>query len=66
MGVRVKTIKKAQNGEVMMEVLGGNDKAEALKQAIVAKNDHRNVTIKNSDDIVYITDIDGDVQKEEL
>lgn len=65
-GVKIKTIKKTYNGDIMLEVRGGKDKAEALKHEIQKNNNSTRVTIKNEDDIIFITDIDGDVRKDEV
>lgn len=65
-GVNVKSIKKTTNGNVMVEVLGGKDKAEALKQEIQSKSKDTIVTVKNNDDIIHVLGIDGEINKEEI
>lgn len=65
-GVKIKTIKKTYNGDIMLEVQGGKAKAEALMQEIQNKNDSTRVTIKSTEDTLLITDIDGDVQADDV
>lgn len=65
-GINVKTIKKTMRGDVMMEVKGGKEKAEALRQEILKKNEGTRVEITNQNGTVYVTGIDGDVTKNEI
>ncbi|KAI4459357.1 zinc knuckle [Holotrichia oblita] len=60
-GVKLKTIKKTTTGDVLLEVKGGKEKAEALKQTIRELNQDEQITIRNNDDVLHITDIDGDI-----
>lgn len=65
-GVRVKTIKKTANGDVLLEVQGGKSKAELLKKEIQNRNQDTKVHIKDNNDIIHIMDIDGDVNEKEI
>lgn len=65
-GIKVKNIKKTAKGEVMLEIEGGKDKAEALKQAIKNSNGDTKVTIRNNDDVIHVSGIDGDVNDAEI
>ncbi|KAK9753020.1 Zinc knuckle [Popillia japonica] len=53
-------------GDVMVEVQGGKDKAEALKQEIIKNSADTQVEIKNSKSTVYVTGIDGDINSDEV
>ncbi|KAK9729430.1 hypothetical protein QE152_g15955 [Popillia japonica] len=55
-----------EKGDVMVEVQGGKDKAEALKQEIIKNNADTQVEIKNSKSTVYVTGIDGDINSDEV
>lgn len=65
-GIKIKSIKKTAKGDVMLEVLGGKDKAEALKREIVSGNSGTRAVIKNNEETVYVTGIECDVTSEEL
>lgn len=65
-GIKIKSIKKTTRGEVMLELQGGADKAEALKRGILSKTEGTRVEIKNKDETVYVTGIDGDVDSSEI
>lgn len=59
-GVQVRTIKRNNKGDIVMEVKGGRNRAEALKEAIM-ENSKRQVVMANNASILYISDIDADV-----
>ncbi|KAK9731539.1 hypothetical protein QE152_g13613 [Popillia japonica] len=65
-GVKLKTIKKTTTGDVLLEVKGGKEKAEILKQTIQESNQDEQITIRNNNDILHISDIDGDIDKHGL
>ncbi|KAK9728135.1 hypothetical protein QE152_g18136 [Popillia japonica] len=65
-GVKLKTIKKTTTGDVLLEVKGGKEKAEILKQTIQESNQDEQITIRNNNDILHISDIDGDIDKRGL
>ncbi|KAK9721689.1 hypothetical protein QE152_g20785 [Popillia japonica] len=65
-GVKIKSIKKTVKGDVMLEFQGDTDKAEALKRDILNKNEGTRVEIRNKDETVYVTGIDGDVDCREI
>lgn len=49
-----------------MEIEGGKDKAEALRSAIQAANQDTRVQIKSTDDVIHVTDIEGDIDRLEI
>ncbi|KAI4459448.1 zinc finger cchc-type superfamily [Holotrichia oblita] len=65
-GIKVKAIKRTTKGDVMVEIQGGMDKAVALRQEIIKKNEDALVEIKNKSGIIYVSGIDGDVDSSEL
>ncbi|KAK9675269.1 hypothetical protein QE152_g40490 [Popillia japonica] len=60
-GIKIKSIKKTTKGDVMLEIQGGADKAEALKRGILNKSQGTRVEMKNKEETFYVTGIDGDV-----
>lgn len=65
-GIKVKTIKKTMKGDVLLEIQGDKNNAEVLKQKIQEKHAQAKITIKNSDDILHVTGIDGDIGVDEI
>ncbi|KAK9696173.1 hypothetical protein QE152_g32070 [Popillia japonica] len=66
-GIMVNAIKKTTRGDVMVEIRrGGKEKAETLRQEIIKNNRGTKVEIKNKNDTVFLTGIDGDVGKDEI
>lgn len=65
-GLKIKTIKKTNNGDLFLEVLGSRDKAVSLKQTIQEKNDNTEVIIKTNESTIHITDIDASIDENEL
>ncbi|KAI4467919.1 hypothetical protein MML48_2g00006521 [Holotrichia oblita] len=65
-GIKVKTIKKIARGDIMMEVQGGKDKAEALRREIQNNNEGTQVKVKNRDEVIHVLGIDGDVTQKEI
>lgn len=65
-GISVKTIKRTEKGDVMVEVQGGKKEAETLRKAITSKDESIRVQIRTQDTVVHILGIDGDVDKEEI
>ncbi|KAK9695523.1 Zinc knuckle [Popillia japonica] len=65
-GMKIKSIKKTIKGDVMLEIQGGADKAEALKRGILNKSQGTRVEMKNKEETFYVTGIDGDVDRQEI
>ncbi|KAK9747267.1 hypothetical protein QE152_g5453 [Popillia japonica] len=65
-GIMVNAIKKTTRGDVMVEIRGGKEKAETLRQEIIKNNRDTKVEIKNKNDTVFLIGIDGDVGKDEI
>lgn len=65
-GIKIKSIKKTTKGDVMLEIQGGADKAEALKRGILNKSQGTRVEMKNKEETFYVTGIDGDVDRQEI
>lgn len=65
-GVKVEAIRKTGKGDLMVEIQGGKVKAEALRKEIQTKNKDTQVFLKDTDDIIHVMDIEGDVSKEEI
>lgn len=66
LGVGVKAIRKTAQGDIMLELKGGKDKAESFKQAIQTANVATRVKIQNNEEIVHISGIEGDIEKDEV
>ncbi|CAH1107108.1 unnamed protein product [Psylliodes chrysocephalus] len=65
-GVKVKNIRKTAQGDVMLEVLGGKEKAQAFKGAIEKENDGSKVEIRRDTSTIYISDIEADITEEDI
>ncbi|KAI4470206.1 insect cuticle protein [Holotrichia oblita] len=64
-GIKIKSIKKTTKGDVMLEIQGGADKAEALKRGILNKSQGTRVEMKSKEE-TDVTGIDGDVDRQEI
>ncbi|KAJ8932749.1 hypothetical protein NQ314_014449 [Rhamnusium bicolor] len=65
-GVTIKSLKKTEKGDLLLEVAGGKDKVKTLKDTIIAKTKDTEVFVKSNDATLHITDIDADINEEEL
>lgn len=64
-GVQVKTIRKTAKGDLLLEVQGGMQKADRLKEAI-KKDVGKDVKITNNEVTIHIYDIDATTSQEEV
>lgn len=64
-GVQVKTIKKTREGDLLLEVRGDRQKADALREAINIKTGNK-VSLINNETIIHVLDIDAALTKEEV
>ena len=66
MGIKVRTIKKTTNQNIVFEVRGGRENATKLKEAIKEKTACEQVIIPNNEESVYLMDIDAEFTKESV
>ncbi|CAH1110425.1 unnamed protein product [Psylliodes chrysocephalus] len=69
-GVQIKNISKTARGDVLMEIPGGKQKAQALKGAIEKENNESKVEIRRDTSIIYIyiyiSDIEADIEEDNV
>ncbi|KAJ8928738.1 hypothetical protein NQ314_018663 [Rhamnusium bicolor] len=65
-GLTIKSLKKTEKCDLLLEVAGGKDKVKTLKDTIIAKTKDTEVFVKSNDATLHITDIDADINEEEL
>ncbi|KAJ8977860.1 hypothetical protein NQ317_004768 [Molorchus minor] len=65
-GVTIRSLKKTEKGDLLLEIAGGTEKAKILKEEIKSKTKDMEVIVKSNDATVHITDIDADLDEEDL
>uniref|UniRef100_V5GPZ8 Retrotransposable element n=1 Tax=Anoplophora glabripennis TaxID=217634 RepID=V5GPZ8_ANOGL len=65
-GINVKSLRKTESGDLMLEVEGGQDKAAELKEMIRSRTNELEVIAKSNDATIHIMDIDADISEIEL
>lgn len=66
LGVKLKNIRKTAQGDVMLEVMGGKEKAPAFKGAIEKEMGGPKVEIRRDTSIIYISDIEADITEDDI
>lgn len=65
-GVTIRSLKKTLKGDLLLEVTGGKERVTTLKEMIRTRTKDTEVFVKSNDATIHITDIDADINEEDL